>query len=387
MQWQRLLSSAAAFAAAAAVGCESSPSLRAAEPGQPPTALVQPAGSSGTARAQKVDVPPVTRTSLNSPPAPGRVAVTIRALVNSVPIMDDEVLEAAAPQLVQVQGDSAEQVKAEVKKIKTAVLEQLIERELLVQDATNKLKKANKMDVLKKVEAEADEQFNLRIKKIRAGFKSDDEFNAFLKARGTSLEEQKRINRRVVLAQQYLSSNIMGAVDRVCGHQEVYEYYKGHPEEFQRGDSVQWQDIFVDASKYPDRQAAYRQAEELVARARAGGDDDFVKLCGQYDNGLAKTKKGAGLGTRREDVAPREAAAVLFELRDGDVGPIVTVPAGFHVIRLVKRTHAGLAPFNDETQKAIKEKLRNEAFALESKRFMDELKKASQGGIQRFPMP
>jgi parvulin-like peptidyl-prolyl isomerase len=384
MHWQRLLSSAAAVVGAAAVGCESAPSLRAADNGLPPTALVRPAAAPGEARMQKAD--PVTRTSLDTAPAPGKVVATVRALVNGVPIMEDEVMDAALSQLATIHNPaSEEEYKAEVKKVKAAALEQLIERELLVKEAEHKLKLAKKEDVLKKVEQEADDQFNQRIKKVRANFKSDEEFDVFLKARGTSLEEQKRINRRVVLAQQYMQSNVMRPVDRRCGHLEIYEYYKSHPEEFQHTDSVQWQDIFIDASKHPNRQDAYRLAEDLAARARAGGADDFLKLCEQYDNGLAKSKKGAGLGTRREDVTPPEAAAVLFEMRDGDVGPIVTVPAGFHVIRLVKRTHAGLAPFDTETQKAIKDKLRNEIYAVESKRFLENLKKGAN--IERIPAP
>jgi parvulin-like peptidyl-prolyl isomerase len=385
MQWQRLLSSAAAVVGAAAAGCESAPALRAADGGQPPTALVQPAGPPAAARMQKADASPVTRTSLDSAPTPGRTVASVRALVNGVPIMDDEVMEAAVTQLAAIHPSSEAEFQAEVKKIKAVVLEQLIDREVLVQDARHKLQMAKRDEVLKQVEKEADEQFQLRIKKLRASFKSDEEFNAFLKARGTSLEEQKRINRRIVLAQQYLQSNVMHHVEHRCGHQEVYDYYKAHPEEFQRSDSVQWQDIFIDAAQYPNRQEANRLAEDLAARARSGGADEFVKLCEQYDNGLAKTKKGAGLGTRREDITPPEAAAVLFELRDGDVGPIVTVPAGFHVIRLVKRTHAGVAPFNEETQKAIKDKLRNEAFVLESKRFVDELKKSAH--VERIPAP
>ncbi len=382
MQWQRLLRSAAAVVGAAAFGCDSAPVLHAADNG-PPTAAVQPAG----ARAQKADAEPhvVTRTSAESTAQPGKVVTTVRALVEGVPIMDSEVMEAAISQLATINAPNQEEFNAEVKKVKAAVLEQLIERELLVQEAKARLHKAGKDDVIKKVEAEADQQFNQRIKKLRANFKSDDEFNAFLKARNTNLDEQKRINRRVTLAQQFLQSNVMGKVDDRCGHQELYDYYKAHPEEFQRADSVQWQDIFIDAAKYPDRQAAYRQAEDLVGRARAGDGNDFVRLCEQYDNGLAKTKKGAGLGTRREDITPPEAAAVLFEMRDGDVGPIVTVPAGFHVIRLVKRTHAGLAPFNEETQKVIKEKLRNEYFAVESKRYLEVLKKSAH--IERVPMP
>jgi parvulin-like peptidyl-prolyl isomerase len=364
MQWQRLLRSAAAVVGAVAVGCESAPLVRAADPGVPPAAQAQ---------------------SIAPAPAPdplrgGRAVVTVRALVYGVPIFDDEVMEAAMSQLAGTRA-----TEEDFKKVKAAVLEQLIERELLVREATHKLQMAKKQDVLAKVQEEADEQFQLRVKKLRARFKSDEEFSAFLKAQGTSLEEQKRIQRRITIAQEYLRSNVMSKLERCCGRQEVYDYYRNHPEEFQRVDSVQWQDVFIDASQYPTRQAAYRTAEDLAARAKAGGSDDFVRLCEQYDNGLAKTKKGAGIGSRREDVSPPEAAAVLFEMRDGDVGPIVTVPAGFHVIRLVKRTQAGMAPFDQEVQKAIKEKLRNEAYVRESKHFLDELKAGAH--IERFPAP
>jgi parvulin-like peptidyl-prolyl isomerase len=376
MPWQKLLSSAAAIAGVLAVGCESVPSVRAADPGAPPPAQAQ--------RAER----PVTPTSLAvaaSPPPGGRVLTSVRALVNGRPILDSEVMDAARGQLVGIRAPTDEEFTNEVRKIKAAVLEQLIERELLVQEAEHKLTLANKKDVLQKVQEEADEQFLLRVKKIRATFKSDEEFNAYLRAQGTSLEEQKRIQRRVTIAQEFLRSNIMRGVDRCSSRQDVYDYYRNHPEEFQRVDSVQWQDIFIDAAQYPTRQDAYRVAEDLASRAKSGDADDFVKLCEKYDNGLARTKKGAGIGTRREDVSPPEAAAVLFQMRDGDVGPIVTVPAGFHVIRLVKRTQAGLAPFDDETQKAIKEKLRNEAFAVESKHFLDDLKKNAH--IERFKAP
>jgi parvulin-like peptidyl-prolyl isomerase len=370
MQWQSLLTSAAAVAGVVAAGCQSAPSVRAADPGQPPPpAQVQPAG-------------------LNAAPAPppgGRSVTAVRALVNGVPILDSEIMDAARSQLAFLRPGTEEEFVAEIKKIKAAVLEQLIERELLVREAEQKLMLAKKKEVLDKVKEEADEQFQQRVKKIRATFKSDEEFNAYLRAQGTSLEEQKRIQRRVTIAQEYLRSNIMRAVERHSGHQDVYDYYRNHPEEFQRIDSVQWQDIFIDAAKYPAREDAYRAAEEVATRARAGDGDEFVRLCEKYDNGLARTKKGAGIGTRREDVSPPEASAVLFQMRDGDVGPIVTVPAGFHVIRLVKRTQAGLAPFDDETQKAIKEKLRNEAYTMESKRFLDELKKNAH--IERFTSP
>ncbi len=340
MQWQRLLWSAAVVGAVA-VGCESAPALCAAEP---------PAAG------------PVNPTSFRAAPDPvpgGHVVTAVRAVVNGKPIFDDEIMQAAFAQIATIHAASDEDRTAQVRKIKESVLESLIERELLVQEAEHKLKMAHKTDVLEKVKQEADEQFQLRVNRMRANFKSDEEFNAFLKAQGTNLEEQKRIQRRMTIAQQYLQSNVMRFVDHRCRHEEVYDYYRSHPEEFQRTDSVKWQDIFLDAAQYPNRQAAYRTAEELVHQAREGGEETFARLCEKYDNGLAKTRKGMGIGTRREDISPPKAAAVLFQMHDGDVGPIIDVPAGFHVIRLVKRTYAGVAPFDEEVQKAIKDKLRN----------------------------
>jgi parvulin-like peptidyl-prolyl isomerase len=359
MQWQRLLGSAAVVA-----GCASAASLWAADP---------PAAGKD-----------VTQTSLAV--APGRVVASARALVNGVPILDDEVTQAALPSLVSL-SPASPTYESDVKKIKAAALEALIERELLVQEAKKGLVKANRKDVLEKVDEEADAQLEHTLKQLRATFPTDEAFRKFLQERGTSPEEMKRQKRRQYLAEQYLHESVRRQVDRATGHQEVYDYYRAHPEEFQRADSVQWQDIFIDAGntkKYATRADAYRTAQELQARAKAGGTEDFVRLCQQYDDGLNKTRKGAaGFGTRRQDISPPEAAPVLFRMSDGDVGPIVSVPAGYHVLRLVKRTHAGMAPFDDEVQKAIRDKLRNEVYAREQKRFLDELKQSAH--IERMP--
>jgi parvulin-like peptidyl-prolyl isomerase len=393
MQWQRLLRSAAALVGAAAVGCESAPALRAANPGVPPGALVQATAENAGVRLQKADAEAhtVARTSLDvaaDPVARGRVMVSVRAVVGKVPIMDDEVNEAALGPLATIHAVSDEDFKRQAKKLKEAILEQLIDREVLVQDAEGKLLKAGKKDLLDQVKKDGTEQYRQWLKRARAGFKSDEEFETFLRERGTSLKSQERMRQRMMLAEQYLHSSVMRHVEHRCGPSEIRDYYRSHPEEFQRGDSVQWQDIFLDAGKtdnYRTREAAYRKALELVARARSGDTDDFVKLCEEHDDGLAKVQKekGSGIGTRRDNISPPEAAALLFQMQDGEVGPVVVVPAGFHVIRLVKRTHAGLAPFDEEVQKKIKDKLREEAYQLESKKFLQELKDGVH--IERVP--
>jgi parvulin-like peptidyl-prolyl isomerase len=371
MRWQRLLRSAAALIGAV-VGWNPAP------------LTAQPLPPLGV-RQQKTDAKPIVAAKSEIPATPPRdtqVVIAVVALVNNEPILNTDLNTIILPQLATLRMPPTDEgYKAKVKEIKSAALELLIERHLLVKDAETKLKLSKKESLLAELKQEAADQVTQRLKKLRDQYPSEEAMNEFLRRSGTSLAELKTNQYHLLLAQEYLRSNVMHDID--LGYREIYEYYQGHPEEFRRTDSVQWQDIFIDAAKYPNREAAYREADDLVTQARANGGDDFVKLCEKYDNGLAKTRKGAGLGTRREDISPPEAAAVLFQMRDGDIGPIVTVRDGFHVIRLVKRTLPGLAPFDEEVQKAVKEKLKSEIFSRRSKWFIEELKRNAQ--IERFP--
>jgi parvulin-like peptidyl-prolyl isomerase len=373
MTWQRLVGAAAVIVGTAAPGCESGPLLRAAAPEGPAVRLQ---------KAEGEGLPPPPGGDL--PAAPGEVIAAIRATVNGVPILDSEIREAAIGPLEALYRLPESERAREEQKVMDNVLDALIERELLVQDALSKIKRSGKKDALDEVKKAADKEFQRWLRTAKASFKSDEEFKRFLLSRRTSLEGQKRMRERNFIAEEYLRSVVMHIVDRATGHQELLEYYKKHPEEFTRVDNVQWQDIFVLASnpRYGgDREAARRAAQGLADRARAG--EDFVKLCQEYDDGTASAKSAAGDGSRRGEIRPAEAEAVLFQMSDGQVGPVLELRDGFHVIRLVKREHAGLMPFDEKVQTTVKDKLRNEVYLRERKRFLDELWKDAQ--VQRWP--
>jgi hypothetical protein len=380
MRWQRLLGSAAAVVGAAAAGCEAAPPVRAGVPPVPLAALVEPAREAPAARMQMDEATPpppppadgsVEQTSLRS--VPGQTVAVIRATVNGVPILESEVREFAIGPLGALDRLPAEERRRQEPKVLDASLDTLIERELLWQDAMAKLKKAGKKDVLDKVNDAAGKEFDRWVRAAKKDFPSDDAFKQYLQSKGTSLQGQRRLRERMFLAEEYLRSSVLRHVDRAAGHPEVLDYYRSHPEEFTRPDGVEWQDVFVLASKYPTRDEARSVAERIAFRARAG--EDFVKLCLDHDDGLARDRKAAGMGTRRGEIRPQEAEAVLFQLEDGQVGPVIELREGFHVVRLVRREYAGLVPFDDKVQTMIRDKLRNEAYARERKRFLEELRK------------
>jgi parvulin-like peptidyl-prolyl isomerase len=179
---------------------------------------------------------------------------------------------------------------------------------------------------------------------------------------------------------EYVRSRNFPQVERYTSHQEIVTYYHDHPSEFQAVDNVKWQDIFIDASRYRSRDEARNFADQVAARARAG--DDFNQLL-KFDNGDSSYRNGEGFGQRRGEIKPIEAEPILFNLKDGEVGPIIEMPTGFHVIRLVKRQYAGLIPLDQKTQEEIRRKLQNLVADRESKRLLAELKQKATIEVEK----
>jgi foldase protein PrsA len=79
------------------------------------------------------------------------------------------------------------------------------------------------------------------------------------------------------------------------------------------------------------KEQAKKRAEEVLKKAKAGGD--FAALAKQYSDDPGSGPKGGDLGafTRRMMVPPFSEAA--FALKPGEVSSIVETEFGFHVIK------------------------------------------------------
>jgi peptidyl-prolyl cis-trans isomerase SurA len=373
--------------ALAICGCTTSQPRWGAADGAPPVSLPPP-----RAQGERPDAPLVARSQkpeadgLKTPEAPplptappadlvtGQPAARVGATVNNEAILNEEVLAGAFQPLMaarELQEPERSQRRAE---IWNQALSQLVEREVVLQDAFAKLKKGSKSQV-EKFASEAAEQFDrtvLRGWMKRADVKTEEEFRELLKSQGVSLDMLRRQWERNFMTSEYLRNRIHAYIDQV-GPQQILEYYDKHPEEFQRPDAVQWQDLFVLADdKFPTRADAHRLAEQLAQRARGG--EDFAKLAEKYDKGDSSFRKGDGIGAKRGEIKPAEAENVLFQLKDRETA-VVELEKGFHVVRLVKRDYAGQTPFDEKTQKQIKEKLTNEIGQVEMKRIVNKLKR------------
>ncbi len=72
---------------------------------------------------------------------------------------------------------------------------------------------------------------------------------------------------------------------------------------------------------------------------------------------------------------PQQVEPTVWALKAGEVGPVIDLGFGLHIVRVAERQYAGLKPFDVPCQADVRNKLRNQIADREFKRIVDELKK------------
>jgi parvulin-like peptidyl-prolyl isomerase len=333
---------------------------------------------------------PVTPASVPPPPPPvagnnpiqqlsltrsKNVRVSVRAWVNGKPIFEDEVMQAIAPSAMRDLSMMAEPRRSErLAEVYNQTLDGIIDQEVAYQDAVHKLESGNKR-ALEKLRKIADEKFEEQMRKIRESNKVNE----------TQIKEVahllKKQTERGLISGEYLRSRIYPIAMQQASAREVKEYYDTHRNEFMRLDSVQWQDVFIAVGpQRPTVAQARRFAESLIAKCQTR--EDFAKLI-QFDDGDSKFRNGEGLGTHKGEIKPPEVEEVLFRLKEGQIGPVIEMSSGVHIVRVNKREYAGMTPLDEKTQRLVENKIKNQVFDHEYKRIIRELRGRSTIEIER----
>jgi hypothetical protein len=328
------------------------------------------------------------------PSGPGgtqREQVKVCAWVNGEPIFESEIMEVLYEARMHSLGMPKPERDKFLKKIHSDYLNSLIDRELMYHETMQMLKTRNPKAIKKLKEAAKEEtdkeirEINARIRELNAkrNINDDEPFLAELRNRGMTLQDWYRSKERKFFADQYMHSIIIPIIQEETGIPKLREYYEQHRNVFQKIDKVEWQDLFIGVGgKHATLTDARRFAESLRERIQAG--EDFVKLVMAYDEGDSHLRQGASLGLRpRGEINPPELEETLFKLQPGDVGPLVEMPTGFHIVRVTKREYAGQIPFNEEVQKEIRKRLTNEIANREAKRIVRDLRSRRVWSIEK----
>lgn len=310
----------------------------------------------------------------------GTPRVKVVAVVgNGNIITDQEVWEMVRQRpdkyLSLVDGPQGKEILRDDQKEREAYRESLrviIDRELILDDMYQRLKKAKKTGVVDEIRDFASKAVDRQVREHKAamGAKTDDEFQSVLRAQGLTVAMSRRLLERKLMADEYVRS-VMKEKGKAVGFADVQDYYAKHADEFRTEDRVKWLDIFISANQFPTPQAAFDHAEAIRRQAAAGAD--FVALSKQYDQGFAARQNGEGTGTSRGKILPADVEPTVWALRPGEVSGLIQTPVGYHVVKVVEREVAGTRPFDEKTQAEIKRKLMEKMHEQEYKKLVTDL--------------
>lgn len=350
-----------------------SPSPSTAVPVQAPATILAPSG----APQPSGQVPPGRLVSTQAPataevtrikaeestaglPPFSDLQVRVVATIGTTPIYEREVKEAAYKERMMLMQmgkwpqSQSEQI-AQDKKIYEQELFRLIERELIIDEMTSKLK-SKRPAALKSLKEAASKAANERLKIMQKQSKLDEEqYKEMLASQGIAYSGLKRCFEREFIVSIYLDELVKDRKDSIS-FVDVREYFDTHQADYQVEDRAKWQDLFIRVDRYPTREAARQKVEELRRRALAGTTQDFLALVKEFDQGDSAVRNGYGFGEKADEIRPFELAELVMSLKKGAV-EIYEMDYGFHLIRIAERTYKGTRPFDEKVQVEIRRKL------------------------------
>jgi peptidyl-prolyl cis-trans isomerase SurA len=223
---------------------------------------------------------------------------------------------------------------------------------------------------------------------------TEDEFQRQLKDRGLSIEDLKRDLRRQLSVQKLLNREVVSKIS--ITDQDLLDFYNQNRAQFNVVEpQYRVAQIVITPRRNPqvrNRKAsdastdteARRIAQALYERLREGAD--FGELAMDYSEDPTTASTGGDLGfipessLKQTDVALQRA---VLALKPGEFSPIITLPDGLRIVKLIARESAGQREFSDvNVQETIRNILRNRKEQLLRSAYLSSARDAAQ--VQNF---
>jgi peptidyl-prolyl cis-trans isomerase SurA len=255
----------------------------------------------------------------------------IAAVVNDEPITTYEV-EKEQDRMEKEAGVTSPLDATAKARLREAALTSMVNRKLITQ-------KIKELDI--KV---ADEEVKQAIEDVkRQNNISQEALVAALKNQGISYEEYQVQLREQLERLRIVSQEVRAKIQ--ITEPELQEYYRAHPEKFQKEETLHARQIFF---KVPEGASAAEKkriaaiAASVLEEAESG--KDFAELAKKYSDD-ASAKDGGDLGTFKKGEMLPEFDAVLDKLNPGEVSEVFATQSGLHIVRLDERLKGELTPF------------------------------------------
>ncbi len=231
----------------------------------------------------------------------------------------------------QYEAQGANITEAQVQDMRSSLLEQIVERKLLVAAASSAGYSLE------------DGELDAELETVKSQFPDEEAYLNAISGYGYTEELLLAEISDALLIRKYIEEKIYGEIE--VNEEEMQLFYQENPLYFETPETVTASHILIQLDPDAD-QATRTEAEQKineVARRLSDGAD-FAEMAREYSEGPSGPNGGdLGAFERGQMVAPFEEAA--FALPVGEVSEVVETQFGLHLIFVRERSEAGLIDF------------------------------------------
>ncbi len=203
--------------------------------------------------------------------------------------------------------------KEQLNNLKRDLLNQLIEKRLILHEAQSK-------NILI-----GDAEMNDAIEKIKTDYPKE-KFDEILKAENLTYDKWKERIREDLIIKKALTSIVDSQIN--IPDAELKKYYNTHREEFNRKEEARVRQIVV-----------AKEEEALAIRKELLSGADFAKLA--QEKSLTPDKaKGGDLGFFAKGGSMPEEFDIAFTLKVNEISKVIKTPYGFHIFKVEEKRPA-----------------------------------------------
>jgi hypothetical protein len=192
------------------------------------------------------------------------------------------------------------------------------------------------------------------------------ELDRALRRTGTTLDIEKRVWIEGEMAKSWLGQHLK--FDEEITHQEMLDYYRSNPAEYEIKAGVLWEEIKVPYRGEQDRAAAWQRLAVAGNQMLAGRPlGDVAK---EISTGATASTGGRRDWTTLGSLVSKQLEDALFQLPVNQLSNILDDEKALYIVRVLERREAGNVPFTD-AQSAIREKIREQHLMEQQKEFFD----------------
>jgi parvulin-like peptidyl-prolyl isomerase len=300
---------------------------------------------------------------------PGKVL----ALVGGEPVFVGDLMFEINQVIEKFIGGAPEDVKAKRRQeMIPQVLPRFVEAKILFLGSLQELPEgADIKGVLKQAEDEFDESQLEKVLK-NSGLKSVNEFDAYLRAQGSSLRKIRQSWAQEQLTKYFLSRAVN--IDNEVTHQEMLDSYRKNIETYAQPAKAKWEQIMIRFDRAGSRSKAKKKLVELGDNVVYGAN--FATVAKKESHGFLASQGGQHDWTTKGALVLSEIDNAIFSLPVGDLSDIIETSNGFHIVRVIERSEAMTKPFLEaqvEIKKRILDEKRKKAFDEHVKKLKREI--------------